>query len=251
MQAIIIDDEKDAVNGLKKLITDFVDTEVKVVGSANNLDDGIGLILKQKPDLVFLDIEMPQKNGLKIYNTFPNPDFQIIFTTAYSEYAIDAVKRNAADYLLKPVNFMELSEAIKKVRCRIEEKQSKLNLEKHLSAVSPASYVGNNIMFPVSDGFEMENSSNIEYAYAEQAYSVAVMYSGRKITVSKPLKDLELLLPENQFYRTHKSYLINIYYIQKFIKGKQSIVVLRSGEKIPVSVRNVSDFTKDIQKLIS
>ncbi|MGQ1784081.1 MULTISPECIES: LytR/AlgR family response regulator transcription factor [unclassified Saccharicrinis] len=251
MKAIIIDDEQDAISGLIKLITDFVDTNVIVVGAAYNLDEGIDLIKEKKPDLVFLDIEMPKKNGLKIYDTFSNPDFHIVFTTAYSEYAIDAMKKNAADYLLKPVNFMELSEAIEKVRKNIEEKQTRLNLEKHLNAVSPASYHGKNIMFPVSDGFEMENSRNIEYCYAEQAYSVAVMYSGRKITISKPLKDLELLLPGNQFYRTHKSYLINIHYIQKFTKGKQSYVILRSGEKIPVAVRNVSAFAKDIQKLIS
>ncbi len=251
MQAIVIDDEQDAVNVLKKLITNFIETEVLIIGSANNLDDGVNLIKKNKPDLVFLDIEMPMKNGLAIYNTFPEPDFDIIFTTAYSEYAIDAIKKNAADYLLKPVNFIELSNAVKKVEKKIQEKQIKLNLENQLNAVSPVDYGGKNILFPVSDGFEMENSRNIEYCYAEQAYSVAVMYSGRKITLSKPLKDLELLLPENQFYRTHKSYLINIHYIQKFIKGNQSNVVLRSGIKIPVSVRNVSNFTKDIQSLFN
>lgn len=252
MKAVIIDDEQDAVSGLKQLIHEFVDSQVKVVGSANNLADGIELINKEQPDVVFLDIEMPKANGLAIYQTFPKPDFHIIFTTAYSQYAIEAIKNNAADYLLKPVNFLELTEAINSVKEKVNEEQVKVNLENHLKAVSPVQCQdGKNVIFPLADGFEMENSNNIEYCYAEQAYSVAVLYSGKKITLSKPLKDLEIMLPESQFYRVHKSYLINVHYIQKFIKGKQSYVLLRSGEKVPVAVRNVSDFVNDIQKLFS
>lgn len=252
MRAVIIDDEQDAISGLSRLISEFVDSQLKVIGSTNNLADGIELINKEKPDIVFLDIEMPKANGLTIYKTFPKPDFHIIFTTAYSDYAIEAIKNNAADYLLKPINFLELTEAIIRVKEKMNDLQVRVNLENQIKAVSPVQCQdGKNVIFPVAEGFELENSNNIEYCYAEQAYSVAVLYSGKKITLSKPLKDLELMLPESQFYRVHKSYLINVHYIQKFTKGKQSFVLLRSGEKIPVAVRNVSDFINDIQILFS
>ncbi|MCT4586248.1 MAG: LytTR family DNA-binding domain-containing protein [Carboxylicivirga sp.] len=251
MRGIIIDDEMDAISGLEKLIKEFIDINVSIVGTAKNLEDGIKLINSEFPDIVFLDIEMPNQNGLSIYKTFPNPDFEIIFTTAYNQYAIDAIKKNAADYLLKPVIYKELSEAVEKVKARIDEKQQKLNLENHFRDANPVAIHGKDIMFSLSDGFEIINTKEIEYCIADQSYSEVVLFDGKKLTISKPLKDLELMLPEEQFYRTHKSFLVNIHYIRKFIKGQQSNVILRSGKKIPVSVRIVPEFILDIKRLFN
>lgn len=251
MKAVIIDDIQGCVDSLNTLIKTYIKSQVKVLGSATNLVDGIQLINKVNPDVVFLDIEMPTHGGLSIYNFIPKPKFQIIFTTAHSKYAIEAIRKKAADYLLKPIKPMELAEAIERVKSNIKEIQQVNNIEENFKSTVLQNKVGKDIMFPVNDGFFIESSNNIEYCYAEQAYSVVVVNTGRKITISKPLKDLEAMLPEGHFYRTHKSYLVNAGYIRKFVKSKNSYVLLSSGERIPVSVRNSANITADIQELLN
>jgi len=251
LNAIIIDDEKDAIVVLTQLLKDFTNTPIKIVGTANNLDDGIEIIKASKSDVVFLDIDMPRKSGMDIYKYFKTPSFKIIFVTAYNQHAIEALKKSASDYLLKPVNFMELREAINKVAEEIEQEQQQQEIEDKATLLCTAEMEGKNIVLDVEGGFILENTKNIEYCYADQSYSVIVTYLGKEIIVTKPLKDLHELLPNNQFYRTHKSYLINIYYIRKFIHSKESHVLLKSGTKVPVSVRNSTAITNDIKQMLA
>ena len=111
-RAVVIDDEKDAINVLVNLLGSFTSINVKVFGTAMNLEEGIDQIKKIKPDIVFLDVDMPGKNGLAIYDYFKTPDFKVIFVTAYQQYALDALKKSASDYLLKPINIIELKESL-------------------------------------------------------------------------------------------------------------------------------------------
>ena len=108
----VVDDEEDAINVVLKLLENFSTISFKIVGTANNLEDGVDLIKKTRPDLIFLDIEMPGQNGLAIYDYFEEPDFEIIFMTAYQQYAIEALKKSASDYLLKPLNIVELKDSL-------------------------------------------------------------------------------------------------------------------------------------------
>ena len=250
LKVVLIDDELDALKVLSEFLTKFTNTQIKIAGTANNLDEGIKIIKSTKPDLVFLDIDMPSRSGLDIYESFENPEFKIIFVTAYNEYAIDALKKNASDYLLKPVNFIELQEALNKVTKEIEESQKHNEVEDKANLLSSVGIEGENIVFEVQGGFIMENTRNIEYCYANQSYSVIVTYLGKEITLTKPLKALKDMLTDNHFYRTHKSYLVNIHYIRKFVKASESYVLLKSGSKIPVSVRTSSVITKDIIKML-
>lgn len=251
LTAVIIDDEKDAIAVLSQLLKDFTNTPVKVVGTANNLDEGIKVINSTKPDIVFLDIDMPEKNGMDIYKSIENPPFKIIFVTAYNQFAIEALKKSATDYLLKPVNFIELRESLIKVTKQIEFEQQQRELEDKINLLCTAEMEGKTLVLDVEAGFVMENTKNIEYCYADQSYSVIVTYLGKEIVVTKPLKELQELLPNAHFYRTHKSYLVNIYYIRKFVRANESYVLLKSGVKIPVSVRTSSVISKDIKQMLS
>lgn len=246
----VIDDEADAINVVVKMLENFSTLSFKITGTANNLEEGVELIKKTKPDLIFLDIEMPGKNGLAIYDYFEKPDFKIIFMTAYQQYAIDALKKSASDYLLKPLNIVELKDSLQKIVKQIEQKFQDEEFKDKINILSSAEVEGKNILLEVEAGFIMENTSNIEYVYAHQSYSVIVTHSKKEILVTKSLKQLHELLPKNQFYRTHKSYLINIYFIRKFTRMAESYVLLKSGVRIPVSVRTSALITKEIKEML-
>lgn len=251
LSTVIIDDEEAAIYVLVDLLSAFSSSfDIKIVGTASNFEDGVDLIKKTQPDIVFLDINMPGKNGLEIFNEFKNPHFKIIFCTAYQEYAIEVLKKSACGYLLKPIDFFELRNVLQKVTELLNQEQKQLQLEDKINVLNTPVLPGENIILSVDSGFIMENTRNIEYCYAKQSYSVIVTYTKKEILVSKSLKELQEILPESQFYRTHKSFLVNIYYIQKFVRANESYVHLENGVKIPVSVRISSAITNDIKKMI-
>ncbi len=248
--AVIIDDEDDAIQVLAELLSNFTSFKLKITGTAKKLTDGIQLIKQLNPDIVFLDIDMPGKNGMEIYNYFSEPNFKIIFVTAYQQYAVEAVNHDAFGYLLKPVNFLDLQSLLQRAVKQLNKEQKQSELEDKLHAFYTANIEGKNIILDIESGFLVENTRNIEYCYANQAYCVVVLHTGKEITVSKPLKALQELLPESQFYRTHKSYLVNIFYIRKFAKGNESYVLLKNGTKIPVSTRTSSIISKEIKNML-
>lgn len=250
LTAILIDDERDSIEVLTELLNEYASIPVKVIGKALNLEDGVKLIHSCSPDVVFLDINMPKANGLEIYKFFSNPQFRVIFITAYSQYAIQALKKSASDYLLKPVSFIELNEALKKVASELKKFQYQKQLEEKITSIVAPEMQGKNIVLDTEQGFLVENTRNIEYCMADQSYSYIFTNIGKKTVVSKPLKYLEETLPSDQFYRTHKSYLVNIHYIKQYIRADENHVILKSGEKIPVSVRKSSDFEQVIKKML-
>lgn len=248
--AVIIDDEEDGIHVLVQFLSEFTTVKIKVAGTATNLDEGIQIIRNTNPEIVFLDIDMPGKNGMAIYNYFNEPAFKIIFVTAYKQYAIDALNHSASGYLLKPISFIDLQELLVKVTKELNQEQQQRELDDRINLLSSAEMTGKNIILDVENGFIMENTRNIEYCYANQSYSVVVLHTKKEIVVTKPLKSLQELLPPNQFYRTHKSYLVNVFYIRKFFRGNESYVILKSGAKIAVSVRTSAIISNDIKKML-
>lgn len=249
-RVVIIDDESDATGVLKKLLGSIQTIRTRIVGTASTLEEGISLIRNTSPDIVFLDIEMPGHNGLEIYDHFPKPEFRIIFVTAYSQYAIPALKKSASDYLLKPINILELKESLSKATELIETECRKEILIDRIPYLNATTDSGKNIILDVENGFIVQNTNNIIYCIAAQSYSVIVTASGKEITVSRSLKELQELLPASQFYRTHKSYLININHIHKFIRSTESYIQMVTGTKVPVSVRTSSTIIKDLKQML-
>ena len=251
ISVVVIDDELMSLNLLSYLLDNFTTVRLKVVGKAMNLNDGIELIKHTNPDLVFLDIEMPDGNGLEIFNHQLSQKTKIVLVTGHDEYAIDAINKPVAGYLLKPVNFVDLQEIIKKVDKMIRLEQQQLELEDRINTLGTSDVPGKNLIFDVDNGFIVENTRNIEYIAADQSYATLFTYAKREFVVSKSLKELESYLPKNQFYRTHKSYLVNIYYIRKFVKTGESYVLLKSGAKIPVSVRKAAVIFNEIKEMLT
>ncbi len=248
---VVIDDDETSRKLLVNLLGNFTTINIRVLGTAENLDEGVKLIKLHKPDIVFLDVEMPGKKGFAIYDYFSRPDFKIIFVTGDKNYAVDAIRFSASDFLVKAVNMVDLRESLQKVIHQIEWEHQQAELIDRINYLSTSGVVGKNILIDVEGGFEMENTSNIEYCVAAQSYSVIVTIGNKEITVSKSLKEIQEILPENQFYRTHKSYLVNINYIRKFVKASESYVLLKSGTKIPVSVRVSAVISKDLKQKLS
>ena len=247
LSAVIIDDEETAIQVLIEMLTDISSIKIKIAGTALNLKAGVEIIKMTQPDIVFIDINMPGKNGLEIYNEFKCPDFKIIFCSAYPQFAFDVLKKAASGYLLKPIDLIELEKVLQKVKNELYYEQKQLMLEDKIDFLNSPAMNGDNILLEVENGFIIGNSKNIEYCYAKNSHSVVVMQSQKEYEVTKSLKELEENLPQAQFYRTHKSYLVNIYYIRKFVHAKENYVLLESGVKVPVSVRITTVISKDIK----
>lgn len=239
LNALIIDDEVLGAKTLEALLRMHC-ANVNVMGIVHSADEAEKSITRVLPDVVFLDIEMPFANGFDLLQRFirkeplgKNHPFDVIFTTAYNEYAVKAIKHNALDYLLKPIVPEELIAAVKKC----EEKKSGepagyKNLEKIISTLSQKVH---KLPVPSPEGIVYLDPDNIVYLQGDVNYTHIHLIQGNKITSSKTLKDFEQLLPAKQFFRIHKANIINLGYVSKYLKGDGGEVVMAEGSSLEVS----------------
>jgi len=251
LSAVIIDAEESAVKLLVELLTNHSSIKIKIAGTAVNLLEGAAIIKKTQPDIVFLEIILPGKSGLEIYNIFNPPNFKIIFYTSNQHYAIDVLRKSACGYLLKPIDKIELHKILQRVTDELTNEQKQFQIEDMISIQNCPVTSGSNILLEVENGFIIVNTRNIEYCYAKNSHAVVVMNSQKEFVVSKSLKELQEVLTEKHFYRPHKSYLMNIYYIRKFVRSKENHIVMESGVIIPVSARVTTFLPNDIKKRIT
>ena len=246
MRAYIVDDEKHCREVLEHLLARHC-PDVQVMASCKDGTEALKVLDQQSPDLLFLDIEMPGMNGFEVLEQSTRHDFDIIFTTAYNEYAIKAIKHSALDYLLKPVDKDELVMAVQRSR---EHKS-------HTSADSIKGFLESLHMrkpakrFAAStmEGLVMVNADEILYCESDSAYCKLVFTDGRSMLLSKTLKEVEEALQHEPFCRIHHSYLVNMDYVQKYIKGEGGEVVLSNGVNLPVSRTRKQDFLKWLEKI--
>jgi len=239
LKTVIIDDEHDAVNFIGSIIGEYC-TSLEVVGEAHNVLEGVAVITDKKPDLVFLDIEMPNGTGFDLLTHFPEKDFEVVFITAFNHYAIKAIKFSAVDYILKPININEFIEAVNRVVQKRKEKSSAGDesfrmLMENLKSAHPT-----RLAIPTSDGMEYLNPKDIIRIEADRSYSWFYITGNRKILVSKHLKEFQDLLNDRYFFRAHNSHLINLKYVKKFIRKEGGYIEMLDGEQIPIS-RNRKD----------
>ncbi len=246
IKAIIIDDEKGSIDSLLWELENFQET-IKVVGISQSPSEGIQLIEKQQPDLLFLDINMPEMDGFQLIKKLNSTNFKIIFTTAYDQYAIKAFKVNAIDYLLKPINEEDLKKALDKILLPQTEKQFKKKLELLFENIDNKEKNQQQIVLPTYEGLEFVEVENIIRCESESNYSYIHLINEKPILVSKTLKDLEELLPEKYFYRVHHSHLINLKYIRKYANANQGTIILKDTTEIPISRRRKKDFLDGLQ----
>ncbi|MEC8603965.1 MAG: LytTR family DNA-binding domain-containing protein [Bacteroidota bacterium] len=237
--ALIVDDEHKNRETLAKLIEQFC-YGVEVIGQAENVQSAKEFIDKHNPQIIFLDIEMPGGNGFTLLEKFDNPSFQLIFTTAHADYAIKAIKFAALDYLLKPINVNELKIAVEKAINSISNSSNKA-VDQRFDILKDnqknEGFEFKKIALPSLEGIEFYEINEILRCEADRAYCNFYLTNGQKITVSKSLREFEELLSECNFFRVHKSNMVNLSHIKKYIKGKGGYVVLSNDSHVDVSVR--------------
>jgi two-component system LytT family response regulator len=246
LKAILIDDEEGARDTLAALLKEFI-PDVELVAQCSNVPDGVLAINKNNPDIVFLDIEMPEYNGFELLDFFKEINFEIIFVTAYSQYAIKAFEVSAVDYLLKPVEIESLKAAVDKARL----KRGQANIMQRLDLMKNT-YKGEEvrkIALPMSDGLLFVDVSEIIFFEADRAYTHVFLKNGSKITVSKPMRVFEEILNTRPFFfRPHRSYLINLNYMKKYNKG-DAVIVMDNNVNVSVSRERKQDFENLLKEL--
>ena len=243
---IIIDDERKAREAFKKIIDRYFKDKISVVADSESVKEGVAAIHKYKPDIVFLDIEMPGENGFKLFEYFKTVTFEVIFTTAFNQYAVNAIKYSALDYLLKPVNFIDLKDALKRFEDRNHLKLRQERIEMLLSNMNMGNSIKSKVAFPTLSGYEMKKINDIIYCEGDQNYTKIHLVNKEHIMVTKTLKYIEELLPAEVFYRIHKTYLINLNYVEKYTRTDGHKVLLDDGTQLDVANRRIDDFVKAI-----
>lgn len=239
LSTIIIDDESDAVDFISSIIAEYC-TGLEVIGKAHNVTTGVEIINDLKPDLVFLDVEMPNGTGFDLLTHFPEKKFDVVFITAFNHYAIKAIKFSAVDYILKPINITEFIEAVDRViqKRRTNSIAGKENFEALLENIRSGHPT--RLVIPTSDGREYLNPNEIIRIEADRSYSWFFINGKRKILVSKHLKEFQELLSDRNFFRPHNSHLINLDFVKKYVRIDGGYIEMNDGSQVPVS-RNRKD----------
>ena len=243
IKSIIVDDEKHGRENLAGILQQYF-PEVDLVGEAESVDSAVLLIQKTIPDLVFLDIEMPKSNGFQLLERLSDFRFEVIFVTAYDNYAIKAIRFSAADYILKPINLNDLQAAVAKVAGRIQQKQENLRM-KHL--VYNISQPQNpRIGLPTGDRIEFVEVHKIVRCQGEGNYTHIYFEGNRHLLVAKTLVEFEDLFSEFSFIRVHKTHLVNLNHVVAYLKTDGGILQLSNGDSIAVSRRR----KEEVQKML-
>lgn len=241
INAIIVDDEPRNIRILKNLLEEFC-PEVMISGEAESSETAISLIRVTQPDLVFLDIEMPFGNAFDLLDKLMPVNFQVIFVTAFDNYALKAFRYYALDYLLKPVDIEELKTAVKKAGERVKEKNMSQKLDVFIQAMKPSKNSVQKIGLPTNEGLVFTNIEDIVRCEASGSYTIIYLQDKQKFIVSKSLKDYEDLLPEDNFCRIHHSHIVNLAYVKKYFKGRGGYIEMNDNTTIEVATRKRDEF---------
>ncbi len=233
IKTIIIDDEQNCIDSLAFDLQKHC-RDVEILEACTNPKQGLLAIKKNKPDLVFLDVQMPWMSGFEMLELLDEINFAIIFTTAFDQFAAKAFRISAIDYLLKPVDVHDLKEAVKKAMEKIQQKSGIENIANLLQNIKKPE-LNQRIAVPGREGYEFIEVDKIIYAQAEGSYTHVFLNDKRKLIISKTLSDIEEMLPTENFQRIHHSTLVNLSHVTHLFKTDGGFVVLDNGEKLVVS----------------
>ncbi len=248
IKAIIVDDELGARESLSKMIEKNC-KQIEVVAKVDSMLGAFEAITNKEPDLVFLDIEMPNGNAFDLLEKFKTINFNIIFTTAYDHYAIKAIKFSAVDYILKPIDPEELINAVKRFE---DQAGQKTTLDKQFKTLLSNVRPGNKLKkvgIPDGDGLIFINLADIIRCDSDGNYTFFILTNGKKIIASRTLGEYEQMFADDNFFRIHRSHLINLEHVKKYIKGEGGYVVMTDNSQVEVSRRNKTDFLERLSLL--
>jgi two-component system LytT family response regulator len=240
ISAILVDDEEKSLKNLEILLTDYC-PEIKILNTASNALEAVKCITSEKPDVVFLDVQMPGYNGFEVLEQVKEMESLIIFTTAHKDYAINALRKGAFDYLLKPIDIEELKNCVS----RIKEKVNKQNGNGHTVAPS----VSNIIELSVKDGIIFIKPEQIVRLEAAGSYTTFYLENNLKHLVSKSMKEYEVLLDTSVFFRCHNSHIVNLKKVIKFTHNNGYFAELSNGSSIEIARKNKDLFLEKLKKI--
>jgi two-component system LytT family response regulator len=249
MTAILVDDEMDGLRTLQRMLEKHC-PQVEVTGTATNATTAKRQIELLKPDLVFLDIQMPGKSGLDLLSDLGAKDFEVIFVTAFNEYVLQALQFSAVDYLLKPVDEDRLVEAVGRAEKRLEEDRKGNQADTLLHNLDKVGRPDEmRLCLPTMKGFLIVKLSDIVYCEAERSYTVFHLEDGKTMLVSKALADYETVLRDTTFLRVHKSFLINLLHVREYQRGEGGSVIMSNKAEIEISRRKKEGFLNEIKRI--
>ncbi|MEO6637193.1 MAG: LytTR family DNA-binding domain-containing protein [Ginsengibacter sp.] len=244
IKAILIDDELNSLQNLERKLQEFC-PDVDIIAITQKPEDGLTLIRQHQPDVVFLDIEMPRMSGFRLLEELGEYDFDIIFTTAYNHYSIDAIRISAFDYLVKPIGIEDLQKAVERLsRSKGTHTKEKMDILK--KSLGENKSQEDKIAISTSEGIEFVPIKNILHIESKSNYSKIYLPEDKTIMVSKILKDFEEMLSPYNFLRVHNSHLINLNYIKKYMRKNGGQVMLQDGTVLEISRRKKEEFLKMI-----
>ena len=244
--AIIVDDEQDSRETLKRFTQKYC-PQVTILAECSDIEEAKIAILKHKPQLVFLDIEMPRGNAFDLLEQWGEIDFEIIFITAFSQYAVQAFTLSAAHYLLKPLDIEELEKAVIAVGEQIQEKQKVNRAEILLQNIAAIHNQNRKLVLPLMEGLEIVKMSEILYCEADDNFTKFYFTDGRKLMICRNLKFYESALDSFGFFRIHRSHIINLEYIKRYVKGKGGSVIMEDGKEILVANTKKGELIKRLR----
>jgi two-component system, LytTR family, response regulator len=248
LKTVLVDDEPRGLNSMQKLL-ELNCPDVKVVASCSSVDEAIEQIHALQPDLIFLDIAMPAKNGFDLLRELKEFRFEVIFVTAHNQFMIEAFHVSAVDYLLKPIDDELLVDAVKRAKKRIIEKSGGKNIETFLHNMQHRQSPHNmRLCIPSLKGFQVVQLDDILFAEATGNYTNFHFSNQPLICTSKPIHEYEELLNDSGFVRIHKSYLVNLLHVKEYLKGEGGSVILTNGKEVEVARRKKDVFLSKMKE---
>lgn len=243
LKTIIIDDELDSLELLQYKIAEYC-PGLEIIGATQSPEEGQNLITTLMPDVVFLDVEMPRMNGFRLLNELSPIMFEVIFTTAYSHYAIDAVRVSAFDYLTKPISIQDLENCVGRLMTKFEQHTEKKKQTSNMRSMEESI-----IVIPTSESIEFVKVSDIIFLEASSNYTNIIMKQNKKLMISKNLGEYEQMLIHYHFMRTHNSVLINLAQVVKFVRDEGGSILMSDGSSVPISRRKRDEFMEVMKRL--
>lgn len=245
IKAIIVDDEMKSQSLLFKLLERFC-PDVEVIGFACNVKTAVELINQENPELVFLDISMPDGDGFEVLEQVNSRNFEVVFTTAYNEYALKAIKFSALHYLLKPINYVELKDAVE----RFKDSKKDINLDEKFKVLYESlRNEHKKIILPTANGLRIVELDDIIRCEANGSYTDFFLENKDDLMVSKPLSNFMDILPDYLFCRVHSKHLVNLNCVDQYIKGRGGRIILKDGKEIEVSEGKKKEFIESLKQL--
>jgi two-component system, LytTR family, response regulator len=249
IRVILIDDEADGIATLKKLLETNC-PHVNIIAACSNTEIAKLQIEAMQPDVVFLDIQMPGKTGLDMLAELPERKFETIFVTAHNEYMLQALQFSAADYLLKPVDEDRLTEAVKRVEEKLEQKNESASIEVLLHNLQKSNQQHDmKLCVPTFKGFSVLKLEEIVVCEAEKNYTIFHLKNKKALTVSRTLLEYEKILNNTSFFRIHKTFMVNLEHVQEYQRGEGGIVLMSNGMEVEVSRRKKEEFMNRIKQV--